>query len=151
MHYHEQYPPFISALPEFGSGHNPGQAAALLIDGPQTAGCHSLTVSILRKGSEAPLHVHSREDETFYVIEGTLDARVGDDHHTLEAGQAVFLPRGLKHRLLCVSETAKVLMMIHPAGLENFFKRIDSDPDHLISRGEMVRIAAEYGVMILDE
>jgi mannose-6-phosphate isomerase-like protein (cupin superfamily) len=151
MQYHEQYPPVISTVPELQYGHNPGQTSGLLIDGTHTGMCHSLYISILRKGSEAPLHVHSREDETFYLIEGSLDARVGDEHYTLNAGQAVFLPRGLKHRLRCLSETAKVLMIIHPAGLENFFRRIDSYSEHLIDPSEMAEIASEYGVTILKE
>ncbi|MEM9017495.1 MAG: cupin domain-containing protein, partial [Verrucomicrobiota bacterium] len=120
MTYHEQYPPLIRKAKPFDSGHNPGQAGHCLLYGEDTANAHSLSVSILRKGSEAPLHIHSREDETFYVISGTLDARVGDDHFTLEEGDSVFLPRGLKHRLLCISDEAKLLMLIHPPGLEKF-------------------------------
>lgn len=150
MSYPNHHPPKISRAKPFEAGHNAGQSGHCLLYGADTAGAHSLSVAILRKGSEAPLHEHSREDETFYVIEGELDARVGDEHHRLGAGDSVFLPRGLKHRLLCVSDHAKLIMLIHPPGLENFFDEIDQataagpvDPDR------MSEIADKYGVKII--
>ncbi|MEM1109890.1 MAG: cupin domain-containing protein [Planctomycetota bacterium] len=152
MPYHESHPPKIARAKPFDAGHNPGQAGHCLLYGQDTAGAHSLSVSVLKKGSEAPLHEHSREDETFYVISGQLDARVGDEHHTLNPGDAVFLPRGLKHRLLCLSDEAQVLMLIHPPGLENFFDEVDrataegpADPQHMKS------LATKYGVTIFPE
>ncbi|MEM9701744.1 MAG: cupin domain-containing protein, partial [Planctomycetota bacterium] len=95
------------------------------------------------------LHVHSLEDETFYIIDGSLEARVGDERHTLHAGDAVFLPRGIKHRLLCLSEEAKVVMLIHPPGLEQFFDEIDRlTADGPADPQEMQTVAAKYGVTI---
>ncbi|MEM7790953.1 MAG: cupin domain-containing protein [Verrucomicrobiota bacterium] len=149
--YHEKYPPKIGRAQAFERGHNPGQAGHCLLYGDDTAGAHSLSISILKKGSEAPLHIHSREDETFYVIEGTLDARVGDNHHTLEVGDSVFLPRGLKHRLLCLSGEAKLLMLIHPPGLEKFFDEIDQAvAEGPASKETMIELSAKYGITILE-
>lgn len=151
MSYHKEHPPRIARAKPFEAGHNSGQAGHCLLYGSDSAGAHSLSVSILKKGSEAPLHVHSREDETFFVISGSLEARVGDEHFTLRKGDAVFLPRGLAHRLLCISDEAELLMLIHPPGLENFFDTIDqaiaAGP---VSAEAMKGLAAEYGVTILD-
>jgi uncharacterized cupin superfamily protein len=48
----------------------------------------------MRPGTEqAPLHVHTREDETFYVIEGRITAIVGDRRRDLGPGESVWLPR----------------------------------------------------------
>lgn len=45
----------------------------------------------------APLHVHHRDDEAWYVLEGTLRVKVGDDEVEAGAGSAVFVPRGRPH------------------------------------------------------
>lgn len=152
MSYHAKHPPKIARAKPFEAGHNAGQTGHCLLYGAETAGALSLSVSVLRKGSEAPLHEHSREDETFYVISGQLDARVGDEHHTLNAGDAVFLPRGLKHRLQCISERAEVVMLIHPPGLESFFDEIDqATADGPADPERMQNLATKYGVTIYPE
>ena len=50
-----------------------------------------------RKGEEPPEHVHPTEDEMFYVLEGALTFRCGDQAFDLDAGGFVFLPRGIEH------------------------------------------------------
>ena len=45
----------------------------------------------------APLHVHHRDDEAWYVLEGKLGFRLGDEDVVANAGSAVFAPRGLPH------------------------------------------------------
>ena len=45
----------------------------------------------------APLHVHHRDDEAWYVLEGTLHVRVGDDEVVARAGSSVLVPRGAPH------------------------------------------------------
>ena len=152
MEHHEQHPPKIERGSKPASGHLEGQAGRCLLYGKDTAGAHSLTYATMSKGTEAPLHVHSREDETFYALSGELDARVGDEHHELTAGDAVFLPRGLKHRLMCKSDRAEVIMLIHPPGLEHFFEEIDRAASEGPSdKAEMASIAEKYGVTILPE
>jgi mannose-6-phosphate isomerase-like protein (cupin superfamily) len=50
-----------------------------------------------RHGDMPPLHVHHRDDETFYVIEGGLSLFVGEEQVTVGAGQAAFAPREVPH------------------------------------------------------
>jgi quercetin dioxygenase-like cupin family protein len=50
-----------------------------------------------RRGEEPPEHTHATEDEIFYVLQGDLAFRCGDDNIELEDGGLVFLPRGLEH------------------------------------------------------
>src|ERR1051326_136358 len=45
----------------------------------------------------APLHVHHKDDEAWYVLEGTLRVRVGDEEVEARTGAAVFVPRGTPH------------------------------------------------------
>jgi len=49
-------------------------------------------------GAGPPLHVHDREDECFYVLDGELSIRCGDDAFAAVAGSLLFLPRGRLHR-----------------------------------------------------
>lgn len=142
----------IARAKPFEAGHNAGQAGHCLLYGEDTAGAHSLSAAVMKKGSEAPLHEHSREDETFYVVAGSPEARVGDDRHVLNEGDAVFLPRGVPHRLLCLSESAEVIMLIHPPGLERFFDEVDRlTADGPADPAEMREVAARYGVTIFPD
>lgn len=119
---------------------------------PTDAKSSQFDVFILKKGSEAPLHIHTLEDETFYVISGSLEARVGDEYFILNEGDSIFLPRGLKHKLVCKSGDAKLLMLIHPPGLEHFFDEIDQAvSEGPVSSEKMKEFSGKYGVEILEE
>lgn len=50
-----------------------------------------------KQGEEPPDHTHDTEDEIFYVIEGEVTFRCGDDSFDVESGGSVFLPRGIEH------------------------------------------------------
>lgn len=68
-----------------------------------------------------PLHVHHREDQVLYVLEGELRAVSGDEPPvTLQAGESVFLPRDLPHTFLAGPDGAKVLEINTPGGFEQF-------------------------------
>ena len=94
-----------------------------LITGEQTGGAFFMAeVSILPGGSNPP-HIHHREDECFYLQEGTLTIQVGGKTHTASAGDFVRLPRGIAHSFENTGNVdAKVLLVVAPAGLETFFE-----------------------------
>jgi quercetin dioxygenase-like cupin family protein len=76
------------------------------------------------------LHIHTGEDEAFYVLEGAVDFVCGDERFRGEAGAFVFLPRGLPHSFLGASDPeARVLVLLAPGGLEELFA--ESDPERL--------------------
>lgn len=133
------------------SGHLDGQSGRCLLTGEDTRQAHSLSISVIHPGSHAPLHVHSREDETFYVIRGELDAQIGEEHHQLRQGDCVYLPRGIPHRLANESgESAEVVMLIHPPGLETFFAEMTELQSSGCATPELMKAAAaRYGVTIL--
>jgi len=68
------------------------------------------------------VHVHEHEDEAFYVLEGRLTATIGGDT-TLTAGpgECVFLPRGKAHSLHAETPEIRGLVLLAPAGFEQFF------------------------------
>ena len=52
---------------------------------------------VTRKGEEPPSHTHRTEDEMFYVLEGAVTFRCGEETFDLEPGGFIFLPAGIKH------------------------------------------------------
>ena len=65
----------------------------------ETGGAFALGEALIRPGGEPPLHVHAREDETFYVLEGEITFQRGHERIDAGAGDAVFMPRGRPARL----------------------------------------------------
>jgi quercetin dioxygenase-like cupin family protein len=74
------------------------------------------------KGYGPPLHVHSREDEAMYVLEGQLRFRVGDDEIVAGPGTWVWQTRGVPHTFTVESEGARALLIFAPGGLEGMFE-----------------------------
>src|SRR6476661_447811 len=92
----------------------------------------------------APLHLHTREDEYSYVLEGKMGALLGDEVVTAEAGDLVFKPRNQWHTFWNAGdEPCRILEILAPAGFEEFFKEladmggaIAADPADLTALGE---------------
>ena len=70
----------------------------------------------------APVHIHEREDEYSFVLEGRMGAKLGDDVVYAEAGDLAFKPRNQWHTFWNPDETpCRILEIIAPGGFENFF------------------------------
>ena len=92
-----------------------------------TGGGFTLIESTTKGG--APWHVHSREDEYFYVLEGKIVVWCGHEEFHAGPGAFVFLPRGVPHAWDVESEgKAKLLMMTVPGMLEEFLKEFHAAP-----------------------
>jgi mannose-6-phosphate isomerase-like protein (cupin superfamily) len=74
------------------------------------------------QGYGPPLHVHSREDEVMYVLEGQIRFRVGDHEFVAAPGTCVWQPRGVPHTFSVESESARALVIFTPGGLERMFE-----------------------------
>ena len=73
---------------------------------------------------DPPQHVHAREDEMWYILEGHF--RFNADGELLDAAQGsfVFVPRGTAHCFQNTGdEAATILVMFTPAGMERFFQQ----------------------------
>lgn len=87
-----------------------------------TGGAVGLVEATLYRGFGPPLHVHSREDEAFYVIEGEILFRQGDEEFVRGAGSWVWGPRGVPHAFKVQSESARALILVTPGGFERMFE-----------------------------
>ena len=101
-----------------------GSHSALKVTGAQTAGGLTVVESWGPRGHGSPLHVHHREDEIFYVLDGELRLEVDDETLTLSTGMMGFGPRDVKHRFSVTSPEARFLIMTTPAGFEDFVREV---------------------------
>jgi len=74
------------------------------------------------EGYGPPLHVHSREDEVMYVLEGQIRFRRGEDELLAGPGTWVWHPRGVPHSFRVESEGARALVIFTPGGIERMFE-----------------------------
>jgi mannose-6-phosphate isomerase-like protein (cupin superfamily) len=116
-----------------------------MIDGAETDGGFSLVEHPMSpRALAAPLHMHEREDEYTYVLEGKVGALLGDEVLVAEPGDLVFKPRGQWHTFWNAGDQpARILEIIAPAGFEKFFEElsdmggaINADPQELTELGE---------------
>jgi quercetin dioxygenase-like cupin family protein len=116
-----------------------------MIDGPEAAERFSLVEHPMSpRALAAPLHLHTREDEYSYVLEGRLGALLGDDVVEAGPGDLVHKPRNQWHTFWNASdEPTRILEIISPAGFERFFRELDAlggainaDPEALAELNE---------------
>lgn len=87
-----------------------------------TGGAFGLIESMVPPGYSPPLHIHDREDETFWVLEGEVTIRCGEATFRATAGAYAFLPRGVPHTFFVESNRpARMLAILTPGGGEAFF------------------------------
>lgn len=114
--------------------HSNGELAALeAINGP---------------GEGPPLHVHTREDETVYVLEGEFRWKLGDELSVTGPGSFVFIPRGVSHTWQVIGEgDGRMLVTFFPAGMEGFFDRLSSMTEFDLDTFSAA--AAEHGMEVV--
>jgi quercetin dioxygenase-like cupin family protein len=99
-----------------------GDVYRFLTTGEDTNGKYALWEAIVPPGGGPPPHVHSREEEGFYVLEGEITLTIGDKRLVASAGMFANLPVGTLHSFKNESsKPAKMLISIAPAGLEKMF------------------------------
>ncbi len=126
--------------------------------GEDTGGKYALTDSVVPPQGGSPPHIHHREDEAFWVLEGELDILVGETKFRVGAGSFVHLPKGVLHSYENVSaKPARFLTLMVPAGLERFFEEVgkpgrdQSSPPPVEEEDieRLLAVAPKYGVDIV--
>jgi mannose-6-phosphate isomerase-like protein (cupin superfamily) len=96
-----------------------------------TGGAYGLVESQVAPGFSPPLHVHHREDEAFWVLEGELSMRCGDRTFRARPGSFVFLPRDVPHTFVVEGHTpARMLTLLTPGGGEGLFVEAGRRAEH---------------------
>lgn len=120
----------------------PGDHYTFLVTGAESGGAYFAMEALVPPGGGPPPHIHRREDETFYVLDGQIEFLLGGELVDAGPGDFVNVPRGTVHRFLNTgSETARLILTFTPAGIEQWFEetlerapnrvRADDVPDNI--------------------
>ena len=121
-----------------------------------TGGALGLVDAVFYEGFGPPLHVHHREDEGFYVLEGEIRFRKGDDEFIAGPGTLVWLPRGVAHAFKVQPGGARALLLLTPGGFERMFEeggvstsQSEEAPTDEYDPEALVSLAARYGMEVV--
>jgi quercetin dioxygenase-like cupin family protein len=104
-----------------------GTLAVIKTTAAETGGQLTIVDVTNPPGMEAPLHVHYRDDEGFWILEGSATIEVGDTTIKASAGDYVFGPRNIPHRYTVGDAGCRMLFIMVPGGLEEVI-RATSEP-----------------------
>jgi mannose-6-phosphate isomerase-like protein (cupin superfamily) len=131
-----------------------------LLSGEQTAGQFCLLENYSNGNTRTPIHVHARDDETVYIIEGELTAVLNGEPRSLSAGESIFLPRGIPHQLMNMSGSpCRYILVGTPALFERFLEEGGHklQPDEVVgppTPEEIARIretSPKFGITLLPD
>ncbi len=136
-----------------------GDVYRFLATGDNTHGTYAMWEAIVPPCGGPPRHVHSREEEGFYIVDGEIALQIGDEHMITTAGMFVNMPIGVPHSFRNESDKpAKLLFVVAPAGLEQMFFEIgvplpEGSTSALLPTEEeikkLLKIAPKFGIEIL--
>lgn len=99
-----------------------GDVYRFMATGEETNGKYAMWEAIVPPGGGPPPHVHSREEESFYILEGEITFHVGAERVVATAGMFANMPVGVAHSFRNEgSQPAKMVISVAPAGLEKMF------------------------------
>lgn len=137
-----------------------GDRYTFLLTGEQTGGDYSVIDAFVLPGNGSPPHVHRREDEAFYVIDGEFEFIVAGEPIRVTAGGFLFARRDIPHNFTNVGTTpGRMIFTITPAGLEQFFAEVGTRlqgreeapvPPSPEDIARLIEAAPRYGLEILD-
>lgn len=135
-----------------------GDVYRFLATGEDTDGRYALLEAIVPPGGGPPPHIHSREEEGFYVLEGEITFQLGEDRFVAGAGTFANMPMGSLHSFKNESsKPAKMLISVAPAGLEKMFLEVgvpvdpgatSAPPPTREEIEKLLEIAPRYGIEI---
>ena len=101
-----------------------GMLAEVKASAAETGGQYTLLEVTAPPGLQTPLHVHYREDEGFYVLDGSVTIHVGEEDVELSAGQHAYGPRDVPHHFTIGPDGARMLWVLAPGGFEDFIEDV---------------------------
>ncbi len=128
-----------------------GDVITFKITGEQTNHEFTLAETTTMPDEGPPLHLHRREEETFYVLEGSFVFHVGERRIMAGQGSVLVAPMNTPHRFVNIGTTpGKLLVITRPSGFENFIRElaaipVDQPPDPV----KLKELSDRYGVVFL--
>lgn len=130
-------------------GDDGGARVRVRVAGEQTQQRYALVELVARPGEEPPLHTHTRETEVIHVLRGEITVQVDGRAMRCAAGEGARLPPGSEHTYAVMSDEATLLLLLTPAGLEAYYRELDSPiaADRRVER--LIAASARYGIEIV--
>ena len=123
-----------------------GDVYTFLATGDDTDNNYSFVHALVPPGGGPPPHIHTREDEGFYILQGELVFRAGGQLVIATPRTFLHVPRGIAHHFKNESsEPARLLIWFTPAGIEAMMEKMATDPDNYVAIGK------QYGVEFVEE
>ncbi|WP_116105639.1 cupin domain-containing protein [Lewinella sp. IMCC34191] len=131
-----------------GTRHNVlGSVMTVKLTGEDTYGLLTLIEDLNQPGVGIPMHVHTREDEVFRVLEGEVEFVLGEETLILGVGDVAFAPRNIPHSWRVVGDRpARSIMLANPAGIENMFAQLGQLPVGPPDLAKVAEICGRYGI-----
>jgi quercetin dioxygenase-like cupin family protein len=136
-----------------------GDVYRILATSEQTGGVYTLAEARVSPDNGPPPHIHHREDESFFVLEGEVTFQLGDRTVKCVPGSFVQGPRGIPHAFKNTGKTpARMLVYVTPPGFENFMKEFATPLPSFASPPlpvtpqdieKLLAVAPKYGIEIL--
>jgi quercetin dioxygenase-like cupin family protein len=150
--------PLINTPPQGRTIAVVGDVYRFLATGEETNGTYALWEATVPPGGGPPPHVHSREEEGFYILEGEITLTIHGETVVARAGTFANMPVGTPHSFRNESDRpAKMLISVAPAGLEEMFFEVGVPlaegaatalPPTKDEIERLLAIAPEYGIEI---
>jgi quercetin dioxygenase-like cupin family protein len=130
-----------------------GDLYTLLATGEDTNGAYALIHATVPPGSGPPPHIHRREDEAFFVLEGQVAFQVDGRNISATTGAWVTLPKGALHAFKNTGPTpAKMLILVNPSGLDKLFEEVGyASREESVTPAaaeKLLAVAPKYGLEI---
>jgi quercetin dioxygenase-like cupin family protein len=134
-----------------GEGKNLGAIGigiTMKTNGESTRDAYSMFEYAVPAGvSGPPLHIHTREDESFICLDGRLNVTLGDTTFELAHGDYLLLPRDVPHTFdNPFDQDARVISVVSPAGLEGYYEALASLPPGPRDISKIKEIMADFGL-----
>jgi quercetin dioxygenase-like cupin family protein len=136
-----------------------GDVYRVLASGDRTGGVYALSEIRVSPNNGPPPHIHSYDDEAFFVLEGEITFQVGKDKIVGGPGTFIQGPRGIPHTFKNNGQSAaRMLVLVMPSGFENFVKEFAQplpsfdSPAIPVTQEEidkLIAVAPKYGLEIL--
>jgi mannose-6-phosphate isomerase-like protein (cupin superfamily) len=134
-----------------GEGRDFGDGLYCRITSASTGGAYCVFEQVTIPGEGVPLHVHARDDEVYYILEGQYEMHCGERLFTAEAGALVVIPRGIPHAFRNAADTpSRALTLFIPGGFDEFvaeLNRLSSEDAADENKRDVIR--RKYGVEFL--
>ncbi|MCB9270527.1 MAG: cupin domain-containing protein [Lewinellaceae bacterium] len=133
-----------------------GHLISILISSGETKGAFSVIHGFEIQGLEPPFHIHTKEEESFYVMDGEMEFTVGNELYHVSKGGWIMLPRNIRHTFKVLTEKAEVLIQLSPGGFEEYFiamsepartLEIPPRPQGPPNIQKLVETASRYGII----